>query len=101
MLTIAIAIIIPISLLIYSNSRITEAKDTLRAETKTLGSELRVETKTLGGELRAEMMTLRADMNAGFGETRRMHQEVMAGIDKLDSKIEIKLLTHELEHHHQ
>ena len=90
MLTLAIAIIIPISLLIYSNSRITEAKETLRAE-----------TKALGGELRIEIGTLRADMNAGFAETRRMHQEVMAAIDKLESKIEIKVLTHELEHHHQ
>ena len=30
--TLALAVIIPLSLLIYSNSRITEAKETLRAE---------------------------------------------------------------------
>jgi hypothetical protein len=32
MLTLAIAIVFPLSMLIYSNSRITEAKETLRAE---------------------------------------------------------------------
>jgi hypothetical protein len=32
MMTLALAIVIPLSLLIYSNSRITEAKETLRAE---------------------------------------------------------------------
>jgi hypothetical protein len=31
-LTLAVAIILPLSMLIYSNSRITEAKGTLRAE---------------------------------------------------------------------
>jgi uncharacterized protein YoxC len=32
LLTLALAIIVPLSLLIYSNSRVTEAKETLRAE---------------------------------------------------------------------
>jgi hypothetical protein len=32
LMTLALAIIIPLSMLIYSNSRITEAKETLRAE---------------------------------------------------------------------
>ena len=32
MMTLALAIVIPLSLLIYSNSRITAAKETLRAE---------------------------------------------------------------------
>jgi hypothetical protein len=31
-LTVAIAIVFPLSMLIYSNSRISEAKETLRAE---------------------------------------------------------------------
>jgi hypothetical protein len=50
-LTVAIAIVVPLSLLLYSNSRISEAKETLRAEMQVL---------------RAEMNALRADMNAGF-----------------------------------
>src|ERR1700683_2289375 len=55
LLTLAIAIILPLSMLIYSNSRITEAKDTLRAE---IG-----ESKQT---LRAEMGTLRSAMELGF-----------------------------------
>lgn len=35
LLTLALAIILPLSLLTYSNSRITEAKETLRAEMAT------------------------------------------------------------------
>ena len=38
LLTVALAVIIPLSLLIYSNSRITEMKETLRAEMKSMTS---------------------------------------------------------------
>ncbi len=98
-MTLGIAIIVPLSLLIYSNSRIsyvkaglgskvTEAKETLRAETAKLGIELRAETAKLGTELRSEMKAyrsemelLRRDMNAGF------------------TRIETALQIHVLEHH--
>ena len=40
-MTLAIAIIVPLSLLIYSNSRISEAKDTLRAEIQALRAEMK------------------------------------------------------------
>jgi hypothetical protein len=40
-----VTVIIPLSLLIYSNSRNTDAKETLRAETAKLGVELRSEVK--------------------------------------------------------
>lgn len=40
MMTMALAIIIPLSMLIYSNSRITEAKETLRAEMAHMKSDL-------------------------------------------------------------
>jgi pentose-5-phosphate-3-epimerase len=39
-LTIALAVVVPLSMLIYSNSRITEAKETLRAEMITMRMEL-------------------------------------------------------------
>ena len=39
-LTIAIAIVFPVSMLIYSNSRITEVKETLRAEAKAQHAEV-------------------------------------------------------------
>jgi len=41
MLTLAFAIIMPLSMLIYSNGRITEAKETLRAEIQTLRVEMK------------------------------------------------------------
>jgi hypothetical protein len=72
LLTLALAVIIPLSLLIYSNSRITEAKETLRAEI---------------GEAK---QTLRSEMAAGFNR-------IETAIERLESK----LLIHELEHHHK
>jgi hypothetical protein len=41
LLTLALAVVIPLSLLIYSNSRITEAKETLRAEMQTIRAEMK------------------------------------------------------------
>ena len=72
LLTLALAVIIPLSLLIYSNGRITEAKETLRAEI---------------GEAK---QTLRSEMAAGFNR-------IETAIERLESK----LLIHELEHHHK
>ena len=40
-LTMALAVIVPLSMLIYSNSRITEAKETMRAEIQTLRTEMK------------------------------------------------------------
>jgi len=69
-LTLAIAIILPLSMPLYSNSRITEAKETLRAEI---------------GECK---QTLRAEMAAGFSR-------IEMAIERLEHKLEV----HELEHH--
>ena len=46
MMTLALAIVIPLSLLLYSNSRITEAKETLRAEIRAETAELKAEILT-------------------------------------------------------
>ena len=76
-LTLALSVIVPVSMLIYSNSRISDTRDTLKnsiAETK--------ET------LRAETATLRAETAMGF-------ERVMGAIKELEAK----LATHELEHH--
>ena len=69
-MTLAIAIIVPLSMLIYSNSRITDVK-------------LRITDvkETLRAEIRAEIGALRAEMRAGF------------------ERIENMLKVHELEHH--
>jgi hypothetical protein len=56
MMTLALAIVIPLSMLIYSNSRITEAKETLRAEIGRLRSDL-----TLTMELRFNAIDRKLD----------------------------------------
>ena len=77
MMTLALAIIIPLSMLIYSNTRITEAKETLRAEIATGNSRISDVKETL-----------RAEMAAGF---QRISGEI------LSLKADLKI--HELEHH--
>jgi hypothetical protein len=46
-LTLALGVIIPLSMLIYSNSRITEAKETLRAEIRTETTKLEAKLDTI------------------------------------------------------
>ena len=65
MMTLALAVIVPLSMLIYSNSRITEAKETLRAE-------IRAETAELKGEIRG----------------------ILAGIERLEAKLNIHEMEH-------
>jgi hypothetical protein len=73
-LTLAIAVIVPLSLLIYSNSRITDAKETLRAE----------------------MHTLRIEMNARFD---KLEAKLDTKMDALTEHLEMRFKLHELEHH--
>lgn len=47
LMTMALAIVLPLSMLIYSNSRITEAKETLRAEMALLRADLTKEIRDL------------------------------------------------------
>jgi len=54
-LTMAVAVIVPLSLLIYSNSRITEAKETLRAEIKALHVEMTARFTAIDTFLQAMM----------------------------------------------
>ena len=70
LLTLSLAIVIPVSLLLYSNSRITEAKETLRAE----------------------IQTLRIEMQKG-------HAEILAAMERMTTAIETRFKIHELEHH--
>jgi hypothetical protein len=59
LLTIAIAVIFPVSMLIYSNSRITEAKETLRAEISSFCAEMHLSFEQLANEIRSLKDTLR------------------------------------------
>ena len=65
MMTLALAVIIPLSMLIYSNSRITEAKETLRAE----------------------MVALRMEIKAGF-------EKMSAQIGDVQTDLRIHVLEH-------
>jgi hypothetical protein len=51
MMTLALAVIIPLSMLIYSNSRISEAKETLRAEMALLQMEIKAGFERLEAKL--------------------------------------------------
>lgn len=77
-LTLALAVIIPLSLLIYSNRGITDAKETLRAE---LG-----ETK----------QTLRAEMTLGF---ERLSNKIDHLAEEVATLKEL-MSAHMREHHH-
>ncbi|MGI8990184.1 MAG: hypothetical protein ACR2I2_11460 [Bryobacteraceae bacterium] len=74
--TLAMAVLVPLSLLLLGNSRVTDAKETLRADMRTLNAEFRGEIQAVRGEIAA----LRAETNARF--------------DRLESKIDtvLKLL---------
>ncbi len=50
-LTVAIAIVFPLSMLIYSNSRITDAKETLRAEMGTLRADMKLDFERLSNKI--------------------------------------------------
>jgi hypothetical protein len=58
MMTLALAIVIPLSMLIYSNSRITEAKETLRAEIALLRSDLLKEMVQLEGRMESRFSSI-------------------------------------------
>jgi hypothetical protein len=77
MLTLAVAVIVPLSLLLYSNSRITEAKETLRADIRSVD----VKIDGLSTEIKA--------LNKRLEEKLEVHFEHM----------EMRLKLHELEHH--
>jgi hypothetical protein len=70
LMTLALAVVIPLSMPIYSNSRITEAKETLRAE-----------------------------MQKGHAEIIATLERIAAQVKALETNLENKLTIHELEHH--
>jgi len=82
LLTLAVAIIVPLSLLIYSNSRISdvrasvgEAKETLRAEMRTQGAEIHAqfaELKPLIEKNHSELLLRLADLE---GRLTRIESE--------------------------
>jgi flagellar motor switch protein FliM len=72
MMTIALAIVIPLSMLLYSNSKITEAKETLRAEMALL---------------RADMMTEFAKLEVRFSSIDRKLDEILRILGDHETRI--------------
>ena len=58
-LTAAIAIVVPVSALIYSNSRINDAKETLRAEMQLMKGEILKEFRTLSTEVKTALADIK------------------------------------------
>jgi hypothetical protein len=76
MMTLALAIVIPLSMLIYSNSRITEAKETLRAEIAVLRS-----------DLVREMVQLEGRMETRFNSIDRKLDEILRIVGDHETRI--------------
>jgi hypothetical protein len=76
-LTIAIAIIFPVAALLYSNSRVSDVRNSVGEAKETL---------------RAEIGELRVEMRAGF-------DRIETAMKGMESRLETKLQIHELEHH--
>jgi hypothetical protein len=81
MMTMALAIVIPLSMLIYSNSRITEAKETLRAEMALLRADLTREIR----DLEARMDRRFDSMDRKLDEILRMLGDHETRITKLEN----------------
>ena len=93
LLTLGITIALSMSALIYSNSRIGDAKETLRAELKALSAELKSEMKDVRTELKAEIHELRADVTDLRKSIERMEDtltRILADHDRRVSKLESK-----------
>ncbi len=58
MVTLALAVVIPLSMLVYSISRITEAKETLRAEIQVMRADLGASLSRISSEI----LSLKADL---------------------------------------
>jgi hypothetical protein len=88
----AIAIIFPISSLIYSNSRITDVRVALQKSIQESKETLQAQIKSVTDAQTALKETLRAEMQAMKSE---LSSEIKAGFDRIENALK----THELERH--
>ncbi len=80
-LTMAIAIVFPLSMLIYSNSRITDAKDTLRTSLGEVKETLRAEMRAMQAELTASLSRIENKLDHVV-ETQATHSERLEGLER-------------------
>ena len=75
LITLAIAIIFPLSMLLYSNSRISDTKETLRSEMQGVRT-----------EIQKDLLQLRLDFSERFNSIDRKLDEQMCIRDRVYSK---------------
>jgi predicted nuclease with TOPRIM domain len=80
LLTLALAVIVPLSLLIYSNSRISDVRASVTDAKETLRAEMRAQMAELRGDLQAQNAELRALIE-------RNHSEMLAKFAEMDSRL--------------
>jgi len=77
--------------LLINNSRLTDVKEALRAESKADMAALRMETKTDNAELRVEMASMRSEMSsmreAILTQLATFHMDIISKIAELDNRI--------------
>jgi trans-2-enoyl-CoA reductase len=94
-MTLAFAIIFPLAMLIYSNSRIGDVKADLGAKVNDAKETLRAETGKLAVELRSEMKDLRSEMKDLRNEMALLRKDMNSGFERIENAMKV----HVLEHH--
>lgn len=95
-LTIALAIIVPISSLIHSNLRVTDAKDAVNKRLDGLDASLNQRMNALDASLNKRLDETKETLRA---EMRTMQSEILAEMRAGFERIENAIKVHELEHH--
>lgn len=88
--TLAMAVLVPLSLLLLSNSRVSGAETALTRR-----------VDDMAATLRAEMATLRVEVMRGLD---RIESQVLALANQIkdaDDRLETRIRIHELEHHNK
>jgi hypothetical protein len=87
LMTMALAVIIPLSMLIYSNSRLTELKETLRAEMGQMEARINTRFIELEARMDARINALETKMDARFGSIDRKLDEILRILGDHETRI--------------
>jgi cell division protein FtsL len=87
MFTLAIAVLVPLSLLLYNNSRITDVRSSITDAKETLRAEIKSEIGTLRAEMRENHLVILASL-----------ERIAAQVKALETNLENRIKIHELEH---
>jgi hypothetical protein len=87
-LTPAVSVIVPVSFLPLSNSRISDVKETLRLESNGMKETLRAEIQSAKTELRGEMQVMKTETQAGKAE-------ILSRLDRMEDNLTRLLADHD------